>query len=342
MIRDEDRAKGGLARAMTMTPEQRAESARKASEARWGIPKATHEDELVIGTFRIPCAVLDDGPRVLSERGLSMALGHVRSGSEYEKKGAADDGEKLPVFLQSNKLKPFISEKLAMALSKPILYRSKKGGRPSHGIPATVLLEICEVFLEARAAGVLTAAQGRKAAVAETLIRSFAKVGIIALIDEATGYQADRARDELRQLLEKFVVEDMRPWAPLFPSSFFRHVFRLHGWKYEPGHTQGPRYVGKFINRYVYERLPEPVLDEIRKRNPVVGARRKHKNHQFLTEDVGLPGLDKHIASVTTLMSVAQSKQHFDEMFRMAFPAPGEGTQLALPPPSVKARDEEE
>lgn len=340
MARDAQ-SKGGHARALAMSPIERSEAAKRAAEARWKVPKATHESELVIGPLRIPCAVLEDGTRVLSERALSSALGHVRSGSEYERKSAGDDGAKLPVFLQSAKLKPFISASLAMALSKPIVYQSKKGGRPSHGIPATTLTEICEVYLDARNEGVLSESQKRKAAVAEVLVRGFAKVGIIALIDEATGYQADRARDELQQLLEKFVVEDMRPWAALFPNAFFAQVFRLHGWKYEPGNTQGPRYVGKFINRYVYDRLPAPVIDEIRRRNPVVGARRKHKNHQFLTEDIGLPGLDKHIASVTTLMTVAQSKHHFAEMFRVAFPAPGEPTQLSLPA-GVPDEDEDE
>src|SRR5215467_8501200 len=116
----------------------------------------------------------------------------------------------------------------------------------------------------------------------------------------------------------------MRPWAKFFPDAFFRQVYRIHGWEYKPGVTQGPRYVGKFINRYVYSRLHPRVVERLRELSPVINKRRKHHLHRFLSEDIGEPTVDRHIASVVTLMSVASDKKHFDDMFRMAFPAIGE------------------
>src|SRR5437867_3414245 len=90
-------AKGGKARAERLTPEERQEIARRAAEARWAanIPRATHSGELEIGGVMIPCAVLDDGTRVLTQRGFSVALGRYKNPN---KKGAIVD---LPVFLSA-------------------------------------------------------------------------------------------------------------------------------------------------------------------------------------------------------------------------------------------------
>ena len=43
----------------------------------------------------------------------------------------------------------------------------------------------------------------------EILLRSFAKIGIIALIDEATGYQYEREQAELQAILKAFISEEV-------------------------------------------------------------------------------------------------------------------------------------
>jgi hypothetical protein len=118
-------------------------------------------------------------------------------------------------------------------------------------------------------------------------------------------------------------------------------VYRLHGWKYQEGVTQGPRYVGKFINEFVYRRLPREVFTEIRRRNPVgYGQRRRYKHFQLLTENVGHPAIDRHLASVVTLMSIAESKDQFRDMFAQAFPNAGENALVVEPvEPSERERD---
>lgn len=319
--------KGGLARAQKMSPEDRAASAKAASEERWakerGIPKATHEGEVTIGDLTISCANLEDGTRVFSERTLADALGRVRSGNQFAEKMAADDGAKIPVFMLAKQIKPYISGDLAMALSSPLQYRSRKGGRPAHGIRADLLPEICETWLKARDAGALSVPQMRVAEKAEILMRGLARVGVVALVDEATGFQAERARDELQRLLATFVTPVLRPWVQRFPDEFFREVYRLQGWKYVEGNTNGPRYVGKLINDYVYERLPPGVLPKLREVNPVVSrGQRRAKHHQHLTGDVGDPTLTKVVASVTTLMKASTDKEMFEMLINRAMPKP--------------------
>lgn len=124
------------------------------------------------------------------------------------------------------------------------------------------------MYLDARAAGKLNTKQQSVAAAAEVLARGLARVGIIALVDEATGYQEVRARDELRRILEKYVQAEFRPWLKTFPDDFFREIYRLQGWEYKPGTSKRIPYVGKLVNKYVYEQLPDGVLDELCRLNP--------------------------------------------------------------------------
>ncbi len=68
---------------------------------------------------------------------------------------------------------------------------------------------------------------------------------------------------------------------------------------------------------------------ELRKKNPSVEGRRRHKHHQFLTYDTGIPHLDRQIASVTTLMRASSNKEMFNRLLVNAFPKLGE--QLLIP-----------
>lgn len=42
-------------------------------------------------------------------------------------------------------------------------------------------------------------------------MRVFARVGITALVDEATGYQYDREKNELQKILKAYIAEDLLP-----------------------------------------------------------------------------------------------------------------------------------
>jgi len=306
-------SKGGKATANKLTADERSEKAKAAAEARWH-PKAEYEDELKIGDLRIPCAVLDDGRRILSERGTSAAFTHVRSGVEFARKLAASDGIRLPVFLQSAALAQFIPTELAKTLAAPIRYQSKKGGKPASGIPAEALPAICEVFLAARRAGALSGPGLRKAAAAEILVSGFARVGIVALVDEATGYQRDRARDTLAKILEVFVAKELQKWVKTFPAEYYEQMYRLNGWNYDPESNKRTPYLGKLTNEVVYERLAPGIRGELDRTVPKSEAgRRKAKLFQGLTSDIGHPKLREHLASVVTIMKLSKTYRDFQE-----------------------------
>lgn len=288
------------------------------------IPKATHAGKLEVGDPPIPCAVLEGGTRVLSERGTMGALGGKRGGSHWLRRKSQGEGAGLPVFVSANNLAPFISNDMRQKLLAPILYQAPHGGRPAHGIPAEVLPEICDVWLKARDAGALDPQQRHIADKADILMRGLAHVGVIALVDEATGYQQERDRNELQKILEAYISKELLPWTKRFPDEFYEEMFRLMGWQYSPVSAKRPSYVGKLTNKWVYDQLPPGVLVELQKKNPVdpASGRRRRKHHQHLTEDIGNPHLGRHLAAVVALMRAAPNKPSFERMFARAFPPP--------------------
>lgn len=106
--------------------------------------------------------------------------------------------------LHGKSLAPFISEEIRKK-SKPILFRPPSGGRAS-GYNATLLPDVCEVYLRARETIKLRHQLDRVAQQAEIIVRALANVGIIAWVDEATGYQEVRASDALARILEEFIA----------------------------------------------------------------------------------------------------------------------------------------
>jgi hypothetical protein len=285
------------------------------------LPRATHAGELKIGDAVLICAVLEDGTRVLTQDAFNRALGRIYA-------GRTGGVEAVPPFLSAANLEPYISNDLRRSWS-PILFRPKSGSRRgyAYGYRAELLPQVCNVYLEAESAGQLHGNQKRIAQQCGILIRGLATVGIVALVDEATGYQEARDRDALHKILEAYIAKELLPWTKRFPDEFYKEMFRLQSWQYSPLTTKGPRYAGRITNEIVYDRLPPGVLDELREKNPVVDGRRKHKHHQFLTENIGNPHLEKHLAIVTALMRASPNWKWFLRTLDRAVPKPGVPTQ---------------
>lgn len=284
--------------------------------------KATHKGKLSILDIELECAVLEDKTRVLSERATTKALGGKRGGSHWRRKKAGE-GTDLPVYISAKNLIGFIDEDLKKALLNPIEYKASGGNVIGHGIEATTLPRICEVYLKARDAGALLPTQVHIAEQADMLIRAFAKVGIIALIDEATGYQKEREKNELERLLSVYLTDERLRWAKKFPDSFYKEIYRLNKWPWPPiNPSKRPGIVGIYTNDIVYERLPIGVLDKLKELNPADDGthRRKYKHHQFLSTDIGQPDLQAHILQVVALMRASTSWKGFLALLDRSLP----------------------
>lgn len=330
--------KGGKARAEKLTPEKRREIAKKAIEARWAkvrenqpvsqakIPEEICSGVLSIAGIDMPCAVVEnvsnpDHPiRLFSQEGFLKAIG--RAGKAKGGQGSSVvDGP--PPFLAANNLKPFIPEHLTWS-TVPIIYKPQKAPR-AFGFRAELLYEVCWVYIDALKAGVLDRypTQIQIAENCEILVRGLGVIGIVALVDEATGFQEIRAKDELQrlidQIIEKYVLPERIRRKAKFTEEFFREVYRLHGWPYKPGNAKHTPLLGKIINKYIYGVFPPCVPQEIRVRNPIrENGYRRDKNYWWLTDE-GIPLLEKQIEIVTLFMRGARDKEQFEESFERAF-----------------------
>jgi len=334
---------GGKARAQKLTPGERSAIASEAAQARWANrPRPTpdmprviegYSSVLHLGGARLPCAVIE-GPdgiqRVLSEHGITQAILGTRSGaSKRLKKLASEEGAILPLFVAPNQLKPFITSDLLEGPLKPIDYVD--GDRVVRGYDSSILVVVCGVWLKARAAGALQKQQLAKAQQAESLTLALADLGILALIDEATGYQDDRAKDALAKIFTTFLAKDRQKWALTFPLDFYREIYRLREWKFEPWNTKRPSVIAKWTDDLVYDRLAPGLTEELRVKNPVAeSGRRTHKHHQWFNTEKGHPKLKEHISGVIALLRASEDWAAFRRGMDRAFPKFDETIQLQL------------
>ncbi len=288
------------------------------------LQKATHEGTLNINGIEIRSYVLEDGTRLLSRIDFLRAMGRTgkaKGGRKY------DEEFKTPVFLSAKNLKPFIDNNL-IENSESKIFKDLKGVK-SIGYKAELLPSVCYVFVDAFEKNSLNSNQKHIHERCKILLRGFATVGIIALVDEVTGYQEVRTRKALQEILEKFIAKELRPWVKTFPDEFYENYFRLRGWQYQPLTLKRPSVVGKDTNDIIYDRLAPGVRQELVKLTPKdEKGRLKQHLHRRLTEDIGHPKLREHIASVITLMKVTSTWNGFVRLLERALPKYGETYQI--------------
>ncbi len=311
------KAIGGYARAAKLTPEERSAIAQKAAKERWNtdllkIPKATHLGVIKLSGIEIPCAVLDDGTRVLSERSVAKALEKKGRGLYWQKRKIVypNDNELLPEYVSVRNLEPFISPEINKRLLNPINYNAKTG-TSVRGISATLLPEICQIWLSAREKGSLTDRQLETAAKAQILMQGFAPVGIVALVDEATGYQEVRLKDALQAYLETTIAKELAVWAKKIPDEFYENIYKLKGWSWPGMKKNRFSVVAGYTRDLVYERIAPWLLKELEKKSPKDETwNGPNRRRQWRTEDVGNSILAQHLYSLVMFQRLALSNNY--------------------------------
>jgi hypothetical protein len=334
-----DQSEGGKARAAKLSSEERSEIARAGARAKWAkegvkiktTPKAIYgsaDKPLRLANIEIPCYVLDDGRRVLVRRGVVHAL-DMKEGT-----AAKGGGDRLSKFVDTKALSSFVSPELAHMIMQPIVFIV--AGKQAYGYEATILADLCDAVLAARKAGTLNYQQAHIAEQCEILVRGFARVGIIALVDEATGYIEFKRKQDYAEIIEKFISKELRPWVRRFPFEFYEKIFRLKGWDTSELTPNSPKplEVGK-ITTNIWKRLAPGVHAELKRLTP-----RNEKGyltsklHQRLTDEIGNPKLEKHIAVTMALMDVSADWPHFMSNLNKVLPVFGKNYELPLPDPA--------
>lgn len=323
-------SKGGIARSNVLTPGERKEIARMAVKTRWakekGVPidqigeqvslaaktpakQHTVESEMPISRFpgtltmggvEFSCHVLSNGKRVFNQTGVTKALTGTDSGD-------------LKSYLTSAKINTYLS--VAEIAERTIDFKIPGQPRIAKGYEAELLVEICDAYLKAREDGVLLRSQLKLAKQAEIIMRSYAKVGIIALIDEATGYQQVRAKNALRLKLKAYIADEMQEWVKMFPDEFFFELARLESVTYSPRNR--PLRWGKYIMMFIYDAIDPDVAKELKRRTP--NPHKGENLHQWLTEHIGKEKLVSHLNQVIGVMKACRDMADFRQKFKRIF-----------------------
>jgi general stress protein YciG len=291
-------AKGGVARAEALSPEERSEIARKGAAARWRTEDGDSEEsepELLepIGTMpiarwrgalniigiEVPCYVLDNGTKIIGRTSATEVLTGIKGGGALEK------------YIGVKALEPFINKENVLERLVPFRLLEVEGlEKAVKGLPADLMIELCQGFVAALQASLdpasthprLTDRQTQMAIKASMFLSACAKVGLEALIDEATGYQYERAEDALQVKLRAFIADELRGWEKTFPDELWHEFGRLTGW-HGSLHSR-PKWWGKLVIELIYDTLDPDVAEYLKTHKPPPGV----KWFQQLSENYGV------------------------------------------------------
>lgn len=326
-MKDTPQRKGGIARAKSLSTLKRREIAQRAAQARWAkiadpqeLPRASHKGKLPIGDVEIEVYRLNDGRRMIAKGAMARALNLKSEGGNAFLRTVTRKG-----------VRSAISDDLWRKIDNPIFFKHidtdpNDPAGTADGYEATTLIEVCDALIQARNDDLLAPSQAFLAVQAEIIVRSTAKMGIIYLVDTATGYILDTKKEEYLRLWKDFVSAEFRQWEKEFPDKFGDMIYKLYNIKRRnPRSFKHPQFFGWFTRKYIYHPLANSngaVLDLLDDANPVVytGGGRRFKLHQFLTDQVGVPALRQHLWQVIGIGNGCRDKTEFDRMFYRAFP----------------------
>jgi hypothetical protein len=275
----------------------------KPAEPDTGIPKATHWGELTIGDALMPSYVLDNGTRVFSLKGIVAGL-------------IGTEGGQLAEYLKVRALRDFLPDDLKPAEDGtiPALFKFDTGGKGDFkhaiGVPVERFMDLCAAYTGALQEHLnptsdfkLTPRQIDIAKRAIAFHGACAKLGIIALVDEVTGYQYAREREALQLKLNLFLSEEMRKWEKTFPDQLWIEFGRLTKWT-GPVHSR-PKYWGKLVTELVYEYIDKDVAKWLKENAPK--PMKGQNYHQWMNSQYGLKKLMEHIWTVVGMAAACST-----------------------------------
>jgi hypothetical protein len=275
-----------------------------------------------------------DNTRVLTQAGFASALGRTRNPTSIQSSNPNDPVTNLPVFLRARNLEPFISNDLIRS-STPIIFETERGGgfggNKALGYRAQLLPDVCWVYHEAKMAGKILPSQEHIAEACTRLLKGLTNVAIDALVDEATGFQDIRTKNALAKLLEKYVSPEALPWVKTFDDEFYKEMFRLHGYAYDPSSVKRPMVFAKRTED-IYDRLAPGVrkqLQRLVKRGS--SGRPSEKLFQHLTEEEGYRALADHLKGIKAIMRASKNIEEYKELVQRSFPKVGSNLDLPFP-----------
>jgi P63C domain len=288
------------------------------------VPVALAGAVLTVGdeddTAAVQCYILNDGRRVISRTSALAAL--ARSDDRVVGGDLQRYVKPVSAYLRTSLDDEFVEFVLDNVANKKVL-----------GITAECFLDICRAFVRAYNAGTLAkdSVYLYMARKASAFLAACANVGLIALIDEATGYQYVRAEDALRIKLRAYLGEEMRKWEKTFPDELWVEFGRLTNWQ---GNVQNrPKYWGNLVNQLIYNYLDPDVYQWLKANAPK--PRHGQNYHQWLNDQYGLKRLTEHIWMVVGMASVCSNMTELKMRLGLRFGKQPVQLMLFIDPPKI-------
>lgn len=305
------KAKGGIARANKLTPEQRSEIARNAALTRhnankplMAIKKGNFKDDF---GFDVECYVLNDEKKtaVMGQRGMAATIG-LKSTS----------GTALISFVNSKAIsQTSVGEEILKKVANPLIFKDVTVGgkaiqpRPVHGYDVTLLIDICRAVIEAQAQGNLTDTYKAVLVQANIILSASAKSGIQELVYKLTGF--DSTREHFIQAFKQFVSEEAKKYEKEFPVELYEEWAKIYkltiperGWPWEFKHL---------TVKHIYMPLAKSngkLLSLLRSTKEQNGDK-KVKLFQFLSE-VGTRALRMQLGRVLEMAESSTTKEEYE------------------------------
>jgi hypothetical protein len=280
-------------------------------------PFAKFRGEIDLGGNLVDVYVLDTGQRVLSLRATVKVL-------------TGTDGGILEDYIGVQALKPHLDSDLVLEGTNEFhIPGTQFKGK---GVTAENFERIMSAYVHALHQGALTTDRQREIAIrCAVLSTAFLRTGIIAQIDEATGYQYSRAEDALQVKLRAFISEELREWEKTFPDELWEQFGRLTNWK--GGLQQRPKWWGKLVMELIYDALDPDVAEYLKKNKPKPSHGMNY--HQWFTQDFGLKALIPHIFEIIGMAKTCRDMRELKE--KVAVHYGREPVQLTLYLPKQQA-----
>lgn len=268
---------------------------------------------------KVPCYVLDDGRRVISRTGATDMLTDGKGGGNLESYIGV---KALENYIPTNFHGDMIEFSIKEVVNKTVL-----------GLEAESFLDICKAYAIARDKGDLkTDRQIAIAKKATMFLAACSKIGLIALIDEVTGYQYEREEDALQFKLKLFLEDEMRPWEKTFPDELWLEFGRLTNWN--GSIHQRPKYWGKLVMELIYGYLDKDVAEWLKTNAPK--PRGGQNYHRWLSSQYGLKKLIEHIWMVIGMAKACLTMSELRERMALQFGRGMVQLSLFLPNPATK------
>lgn len=199
-------------------------------------------------TLEIECYVLENGSRVITKQGIQKTLGISNKNN---------NGFSLEDIILSSEVKKS-QEKFEyfLPIKKALQNNFKSTSQQNTRFyDVEVLITICSHINRMKLLGFLPDELDWLHVTSEKIRDAFSKLGIIAFVDDATGYTKFRKQNEYVEKLKLLLSEDAGEWEKCFTTDFYEIFWKFWGNRKKFDGSKKQQFFRALMEKYVYTPL---------------------------------------------------------------------------------------